>query len=145
MLITLPNMELCSMSVFLCHFFHFFWGGRGWGYTKLLSVSETWHFPHDLHLPVASPCNLLVNSVLPMDMFELRFISVLCLMSQGICSVPAKLIFRMWAFQTLWEQKVSFCSELAEVWLIVEIGQQFCWQHVNQNKILYFPEAVLVF
>lgn len=83
------------MSVFMSFFFTFFLGGGGEGYTKLLSVSETWHFAHDLHLPVGSPCNLLVNSVLPMDMFEFRFISVLCLMSQGICSVPAKLIFRM--------------------------------------------------
>lgn len=47
----LPHMELCSMLVFMSFFsFIFILGGEGGeGNMQNFSVSETWHFSHDLH------------------------------------------------------------------------------------------------
>lgn len=80
-------MDLCSVSVFMMF--------SSWVLAELPFVLETWHFPHDLHLPVASPCPLLLNSALPIEIFEFHFFSILCFMSQALCSMPAKLIFCM--------------------------------------------------
>lgn len=137
--VTQLNRELCTVSVLMSLPSQFS--------AEIPFVFETWHFPHDLHLPC---CNLTTTpfaSKLCTSYLSIWISFHLCTLFYvtsrlfSACSIVISCVSFLNLVGTKGSPLLGGCRGVIES----RIGQQFCWQHVNQNKKFYFPEAILVF